>query len=369
MKEGWVYSTIEECCNVNYGTRVVRSQVSGNKYPVYGGGGETFRMDEYNRENCLIISRFAMSKQCTRIVAGKFFLNDSGLTVSPKISSGLLPELLDRYLLACNDKIYSFGRGSAQRNLNMAEFRKMEISYPTSISEQQVIVDYLDSSFAKIDAMKANAEKSLNEAKALFQSSLQQLLEPKEGWEEKNMKDICSIKSKLVNPTIDENRNLLHVGGANITSYTGELIDLKTAYEEGLTSGKFKFDKNAVLYNKIRPYLVKVARPEFSGLCSADMYPLTPNKSISRDFLYYLLTSEDFTAYAIKGSARAGMPKVNRDWLFAYRCYIPSYEVQIHIASTLDSIKSKVDQLQVNCDRITKECDALKQAILKQVFE
>ena len=33
--------------------------------------------------------------------------------------------------------------------------------------EQQSIVDYLDSAFAKIDAMKANAEKALNEAKTL----------------------------------------------------------------------------------------------------------------------------------------------------------------------------------------------------------
>ena len=31
------------------------------------------------------------------------------------------------------------------------------------LSEQQSIVDYLDSAFAKIDAMKANAEKALNE--------------------------------------------------------------------------------------------------------------------------------------------------------------------------------------------------------------
>ncbi len=48
-----------------------------------------------------------------------------------------------------------------------------ELSIPVPpLSEQQSIVDYLDSAFAKIDAMKANAEKALNEAKALFQASL-----------------------------------------------------------------------------------------------------------------------------------------------------------------------------------------------------
>ena len=59
------------------------------------------------------------------------------------------------------------------------------------LSEQQSIVDYLDSAFAKIDAMKANAEKALNESKALFQASLKEMLEPKEGWVTSTLKDEC----------------------------------------------------------------------------------------------------------------------------------------------------------------------------------
>ena len=35
----------------------------------------------------------------------------------------------------------------------------------------------------------------------------------------------------------------------------------------------------------------------------------------------------------------------------------------------LDSLKSKVDRLQANYEKISQECDALKQAILRQVFE
>ena len=57
--------------------------------------------------------------------------------------------------------------------------------------------------------------------------------------------------------------------------------------EEGLISGKFLFDESMVLYSKIRPYLMKVARPDFNGLCSADMYPLTPlPNEITRDDLW-----------------------------------------------------------------------------------
>ena len=59
------------------------------------------------------------------------------------------------------------------------------------LSEQEAIVERLDSSFAKIDAVKAKAEKSLDEAKALFQSALTEMMKPKEGWEEKKLGEVC----------------------------------------------------------------------------------------------------------------------------------------------------------------------------------
>ena len=90
---------------------------------------------------------------------------------------------------------------------------------------------------------------------------------------------------------------------------------------------------------------------------------------MTRDYLYYILVSRDFTDYAIMNSARAGMPKLNRQTLFAYKCMIPPLSEQQTIVATLDSLKSKVDRLQANYDKISQECDALKQAILRQVFE
>ena len=39
------------------------------------------------------------------------------------------------------------------------------------------------------------------------------------------------------------------------------------------------------------------------------------------------------------------------------------------IVEYLDTLKSKVARLQENYEKISQECDAMKQAILKQVFE
>ena len=66
-------STIDEICNIEYGTRVTRRKHGGKIFPVYGGGDKTFFIDKKNRTNRVVIARFAMSEKCTRYVEGDFF--------------------------------------------------------------------------------------------------------------------------------------------------------------------------------------------------------------------------------------------------------------------------------------------------------
>lgn len=82
IESKWKKTTINNIAIVEYGTRIVKKSSIGNIYPVYGGGGETFRTDSFNRSSCYVISRFGMSPNCIRYVAGNFFLNDSGLTLN-----------------------------------------------------------------------------------------------------------------------------------------------------------------------------------------------------------------------------------------------------------------------------------------------
>jgi type I restriction enzyme S subunit len=163
-------------------------------------------------------------------------------------------------------------------------------------------------------------------------------------WTKKRLGEVCEISSTLVDPRKPDFINLLHIGAGNMISGTGELVDIKTAKEEGLKSGKFLFDRTMVLYSKIRPYLMKVARPEFDGLCSADVYPLSPDTTqLDRDFLFYLLITREFTEYAIEGSSRAGMPKVNREHLFSFTNYIPPLLEQKRIVAILDEAFEGID--------------------------
>ncbi|MDE2588906.1 MAG: restriction endonuclease subunit S, partial [Patescibacteria group bacterium] len=192
----WQTKKLEDICNVEYGARVVRRRDGGSKYPVYGGGGETFAMDEYNREDRMIVARFAMSEQCTRFVKGKFFLNDSGLTLSPKDKQIILQDFLDFQILALNDRIYSLARGAAQKNLDVPSFRKMEISYPESTEEQKRIVKLLDEIFEKTAKAQENTEKNLQNSKELFESYLNKIFEnPSEDSQTKMLSEFFEITS------------------------------------------------------------------------------------------------------------------------------------------------------------------------------
>ena len=181
--------------------------------------------------------------------------------------------------------------------------------------------------------------------------------------------DVCGIASVLVDPRKAEYQEMIHVGGANIESATGGLGNLMTAREEELKSGKFLFDDTMVLYSKIRPYLMKVARPDFRGLCSADIYPLSPDRSqLDRDYLFYLLLTTEFTDFAIAGSARAGMPKVNRDHLFGFRLSLPPLPEQRRIVGILDEAFGGIATAKANAEKNLQNARALFESHLQSVF-
>ncbi|MEI6277886.1 MAG: restriction endonuclease subunit S, partial [Verrucomicrobiae bacterium] len=224
--------------------------------------------------------------------------------------------------------------------------------------------------FEGLATAKANAEKNLQNARALFESHLQSVFAQRgPGWVEKRFDEVCAITSTLVDPRKKEFLDLTHIGAGNIESMTGVLVDLKTAREECLISGKFLFDESMVLYSKIRPYLMKVARPDFEGLCSADMYPLAPIPNVvTRDYLFHLLLSKHFTDYAIQGSARAGMPKVNREHLFEFRVWLPDVNKQNQLAANLDSLHEETRRLSRLYERKLVLLEALKKSLLHQAF-
>lgn len=169
MKPGWRKAKLDDVCVVEYGTRVVQKRDGGTVFPVYGGGGETFAVDVFNREDRVVVARFGMSERCTRYVPGKFFLNDSGLTLAPREPNKLIQAFLDHWVFSINDEIYALGKGTAQKNLDLPLFRCIEVPFPP-VPEQNRIVTILDEAIDGIATAKTNAETNLQNARELFDS-------------------------------------------------------------------------------------------------------------------------------------------------------------------------------------------------------
>jgi type I restriction enzyme S subunit len=139
-----------------------------------------------------------------------------------------------------------------------------------------------------------------------------------------------------------------------------------TARQEGLISGKFLFDERYLLYSKIRPYLRKVALPDFTGLCSADVYPIRPveNKA-TREYLFALLISEAFLAYTTSLPSRASIPKLNRKELAAYTFRLPPMDLQQRYTDILRTHKQHTKTF----GRAFDDSDQLFNALVQRAFK
>jgi type I restriction enzyme, S subunit len=91
------------------------------------------------------------------------------------------------------EKLEEQASGTTVPIVNKSKFNSIPIVLPC-IEEQRRIVTLLDEAFADIAIAKANAEKNLQNARELFESQRQLLLQPKDDWHEATLADLCNIK-------------------------------------------------------------------------------------------------------------------------------------------------------------------------------
>lgn len=380
MKEGWEYKKLGEICDFRSGFAFKSNKFTKIGEPIIRISD--IQNEEIDDSNLVYFDPKSYTEDLSKYLiypddiliamsggtTGKLGINTSNRTFYLNQRVGVFREnkkylnhrYLFYYLHTKSEESLKIAAGAAQPNLSTAQIKSFLIPVP-SLSEQQSIVDYLDSAFAKIDAMKANAEKALNEAKALFQASLKEMLEPKEGWEEKKFGEVCwySKNNGL-------HKGTKYVGMEHIEQGTGNLLG--TISSDDVLSNTFAFNKGDVLYGRLRPYLKKVIVANFDGCCSTEIFPIQSKKIIPPFLMYWFLTDK-ITNQINATCAGCRMPRGNMNDVLKFDISFPSSFEQQSIVATLDSLKSKVDHLQENYNKISQECDALKQAILRQVFE
>ena len=366
MKEGWEYKKLGEVCDVQNGfafnSKLFGSEPIGMPLirirDIKRGFSETYTSESCGEEfivsngDCLIGMDGDFNVGIWK--GGTALLNQRvcKLIPSDKVSLKFLYYYIPERLNEINSKTVF----TTVKHLSSKQIK--EIGVPDiSLSEQQRIVSYLDSAFAKIDAVAKNAEASLNEAKALFQSALTKMMEPKEGWEEKHLDELAeNFDNRRIPVKLDKRKGgqYPYYGASGIVDYVEDYI----------------FEGNYLLISEDGANLLARATPiafSVSGKFWVNNHAhiLKFNNSFTQQYVEYYFKSINIKEY-VTGAAQ---PKLTQRNLNKIPINIPSINEQQLIVGDLRKLENIIQQLKANLSHTLAECEALKQAILRQTFE
>ena len=378
MKKGWTYKKLGEVCRIERGgsPRPIKQFITENENGLnWIKIGDTDPQGKYIYKTKERIKPEGLKKS-RWVEKDEFLLSNSMSFGRPYIlkTNGCIHDgwlvLRDYqenlnidffYYMLISQNVQSQFRqkaqGSTVSNLNTNRVAGVSVSFP-DLSEQQHIVSRLDSTFAHIDTLKANAEKQLREARALFQKALERAMEPKDGWEEKRLPDISENLDSIRVPVTKKNRTegkYPYYGASGIVDYVDDYLfdeDLLCISEDG-----------ANLLMRTYP----IAFP-ISGKVWVNNHAHVlrfRNMTTQRFVEYYFegLTLDDY----ITGAAQ---PKLTQKALNSIPINIPpKLSEQQHIVARLDNLSANLRELENIQRKIISECDALKQALLRKVFE
>jgi type I restriction enzyme, S subunit len=132
-----------------------------------------------------------------------------------------------------------------------------------------------------------------------------------------------------------------------------------------LKSNKFRFDSKCILYGKLRPYLCKIALPNFEGVCSTDILPIRPKKDVSnKSYLSYLLKRKNYVTKATIACTGANLPRLNPKALANFKIPLPPLTLQEKFASIVEQVEKIKDKLKDE----KKDADELFNALMQKAF-
>ena len=162
-------------------------------------------------------------------------------------------------------------------------------------------------------------------------------------WPVKTLGEVVRFDSETARPE-DLSSKDVYVGLENIAS-DGTLAGLGNVSAETLKSNKARFTDKYILFGKLRPYLVKVVRPDFSGVCSTDILPINPSAELSRDYLYWYMRSPAVIEAATEASTGTTLPRVSPTILKSFEIPVPPLDEQKRIVALLDAATERVTEL------------------------
>ena len=275
--------------------------------------------------------------------------------------------------------------GAVFASINKSEIGALPIAF-APLPEQHRIVAILDQAFAGIATAKANAEKNLQNARALFESHLQSVFTLRgEGWVEKTVGELV-VEGALVKP-FDGNHGEIHprkedyvesgvpfimacdLQNGDVDTETCKFIPRKLA--DSLRVG-FAKDGDVLISHK-----GTIGRSAIVNT-NLDYIMLTPqvtsyrvkdgSRLLNRFIRYYFMSpifQHEMIAGAADGSTRAYIGITKQ---LSLRFRFPLLAEQKRIVSKLDVLAPETQRLESLYQQKLAALDDLKKSLLHQAF-
>lgn len=387
MKEDWKYKKLGEVASYINGYPFKPSDWCNQGMPIIRIQNLTGSQDNYNR--CL-----------REDIPSKYIVKDGDILISWSATLGVyewtkenallnqhifkvvfdkcdINKLFFKYaIMSSIEEMSKHTNGATMRHIRKGDFDNIIIPIP-SLLEQQKIVERLDAAFENIDKLKANAEKQLAEAKTLFQKSLAKAMEPKEEWKVVKLESLCtdvvdcphSTPRKAEHPTQYPCIRTSELKGGNIEWSSMQYLEEE---EYIVRTARIKPQCNDIVYGREGTYGDAVLLPEgyFFSLGQRTML-FRPNiGKVVPKFLHYNVISSHVYEQAKAKNSGCGVGHVNVKDIKLFDIGIPkSLAEQQRIVERLDALSENIRKYEEIQRQIISECDALKQALLRKVFE
>jgi type I restriction enzyme S subunit len=373
MTSSWTTTSLGKSCEI-YQPKTIsaKDMIDDGAFPVYGANGIIGRYHKTNHEEPqLLITCRGATCGSVNVTHGPCWITGNAMVVRPRDDSIAMRFL--EYLFIGGLDISSVITGSAQPQITRSNLAPIEFCYPP-LAEQKRIVAILDEAFDAIATAKANAEKNLQNARALFDSHLNAVFSQRgEGWVEKPLADcLALITYGFTNPmpTTDEGPYMVtakNVVGGRI-DYSSVRRTAREAFDQLLTD-KSRPRVGDVLLTKDGT-LGRVAVVDEPDICiNQSVALLRPNGIMRAQFMRHLLSSSDYQQRMVNDAGGTTIKHIYITRVDKMPVAFPeSTSEQDRIISSLDTISVETQRLKSLYQRKLAALDDLKKSLLHQAF-
>jgi type I restriction enzyme, S subunit len=260
-------------------------------------------------------------------------------------------------------------KGASYPAVNDSDVRDQIISFPP-LAEQQRIVGILDDAFDGIATAKANAEKNLQNARALFESHLQSVFaQLGDEWGDKQLGEVADIQSGGT-PSISQKA---YWGGEIAWYSSGELNETytqdpeRTINDQGLANSNAKlFAKGSLLIGMYDTAALKMSILDRDGAFNQAIAGLKPNDKINAEFVLHAINADKPRLLLERRGVRQKNLSLGK--IKEIMIPLPSFAAQCDVVRRLCGFQAETQRLESLYQRKLTALDELKKSLLHQAF-